>query len=282
MQELRELVAKPGASQVEITLPAFPGRPLILHAARPTRFTAETPVLFSHHGRGRNGADYRDYFLPAAEAYGLLVIAPEFTDAAFPGQPWYNSGNLRDEQGRANDPSVSTYGIVEQLFAGLQAQGITVRRQYGLFGHSAGSQFVHRMVTFGYRSHVVVAVAANAGTYTMPDLDTAFPYGLGGTGLDAGALRRVLEFPLTIMAGTADNNPDDPFVPRDPGSLAQGATRYQRAYRYIEAGQSAARHLGTSCAWTIIDVPGVAHDGKRMAEAAVPVLAAALQAAMSA
>jgi hypothetical protein len=278
MSALHRLVETAGANEMVYADPAFPDRKLSLFSARPRDFSPKTPVLFSHHGRGRNGRDYRDYFLADADRHGLLVIAPQFSNEAFPGQPWYNSGNLRDEAGRPNPPEACTYPIVERLFAALQEAGIAATTRYGQFGHSAGSQFVHRMLTFGYRRHVAAAVAANAGTYTMPDLTVDFPYGLGGTGFDEAKLRAFLEFPLTVMAGTADTNPNEPFFPNDPGSMRQGGTRYERAHRYVAAGQEAATKLGARCAWRIIDVEGVAHDGARMAAAAAPVLAAALHA----
>jgi poly(3-hydroxybutyrate) depolymerase len=274
MTELKALVTRAGPATIPYVDPLFPDRPLLLHAARPAGWAPTMPVLFSHHGRSRNGADYRDYFLPLVDALGLLVIAPEFSDASFPGQPLYNAGNLRDADNRPNPPEACTYGIMPRLFASLRGQGITTAARYGLFGHSAGAQFVHRQVTFGYAADVAIAVSANAGTYTMPDPAVEFPYGLGGS--DA-ALDRLLGFPLVIMAGTADSNPDEAFVPRDPGSLRQGAHRYERAYRYMAEGRNAAARLGLACAWSIIDVPGVAHDGMRMAEAAAPVLGQALR-----
>jgi len=39
----------------------------------------------------------------------------------------------------------------------------------------------------------------------------------------------------------------------------------------------AAETLGTRCAWTVINVPDVGHDGERMSIAAAPVVAAALR-----
>jgi hypothetical protein len=57
-----------------------------------------------------------------------------------------------------------TFGIDERLFDRLHAQGVTNRRHYGLFGHSAGGQFEHQMVSFGFRDRVAVAISANAGT----------------------------------------------------------------------------------------------------------------------
>ncbi|WP_158744067.1 alpha/beta hydrolase [Acidisphaera sp. L21] len=273
MTDLLALIARAGRSTIPYVDPAFPDRPLLLHAARPEGWTPAMPIVFSHHGRSRNGADYRDYFLPLVDALGLLVIAPTFSDESFPGQALYNAGNLQDADGRPNPAEACTYAIMPRLFAALQQQGVTTAPRYGLFGHSAGAQFVHRQVTFGYAQDVAIAVSANAGTYTMPDREIAFPYGLSGT--DA-ALEPLLSFPLVIMAGTADSNPDEQFVPRDPGSLRQGAHRYERAHRYMVEGRHAAERLGMACAWSIIDVPGVAHDGKRMAEAAAPVLGQAL------
>src|SRR5450631_3354764 len=96
MAKLDALVAQAGAGEAIFVDPAFPDRPLTLFAARPHVFSPSTPVLFSHHGRGRNGRDYRDYFLKLVDEFNLLVIAPQFSNEAFPGQPWYNSGNLRD------------------------------------------------------------------------------------------------------------------------------------------------------------------------------------------
>ena len=92
----------------------------------------------------------------------------EFTEAAFPDYLWYHFGNLHDEKGTPNPREQWTYGIDERLFAALRDQGLTRRQRYGLFGHSAGGQFVHRMLSFGFRDRVAVAVSANAGTYAMP------------------------------------------------------------------------------------------------------------------
>jgi poly(3-hydroxybutyrate) depolymerase len=273
VDKLHRLTATQGPNEASYTDPTFPERPLTLFSYRPRGFTQATPVLFSHHGRGRNGADYRDYFAAAADELGFFVVTPQFSNDAFPGKLWYNHGNLRDAEGHPNPPGQCTYAIVERLFAALREAGITTTQSYGIFGHSAGSQFVHRMLTFGYRGHVAAAVAANAGTYSMPDLGVDFPHGLAGPRLGARELRAMLEFPLVVMAGTEDTNPREPFFPNDPASMRQGATRYERAHRYVQAGQEAARRLGTRCTWSIIDVQCVAHDGARMAAAAAPVLA---------
>jgi hypothetical protein len=97
--------------------------------------------------------------------------------------------------GAKNGRSVST----NACSTSCALQGITARQHYGLFGHSAGGQFVHRMVSFGFRDRVAVAVSANAGTYAMPDLTTPWPFGLGETDVDTDALCALLGFRIAVI-----------------------------------------------------------------------------------
>jgi hypothetical protein len=277
MIDLFPLIARPGASSIPYADTAFPNRCLILHAARPNDWHPGLPVLFVHHGVGRNGRDYRDYWLPHVNGGRMLVIAIEFPEASFPEYLWYNFGNLRAADGTPNPRAEWTFGIDTRLFAALRHQGITTTHRYGLFGHSAGGQYVHRMLSFGYREQVAVAVSANAGTYAMPDLTTNWPWGLGATDVTPDDLRALLTFPLTIMAGTADTKTTGRFFPKGPKSLAQGPTRHARAHTYFRVGQAAAAALGVPLAWTIIDVPNVGHDGRLMSDAAAPLIAGALR-----
>ena len=278
MTDLSSLVDSPGGHTLVYTDPAFPDRPLLLHSARPRRYDTATPVLIVHHGVARNGRDYRDYWLQLVEEAGILAISIEFTETAFPEYLWYHFGNLHDENGTRNPREQWTYGIDERLFAAMRDQGLTQRQRYGLFGHSAGGQFVHRMLSFGFRDRVAVAVSANAGTYAMPSLEIAWPFGLGETELDTDTLRPLLEFPITVMTGTRDTKTTGRYFPKGPRSMRQGATRHERAHNYVRAGHAAAEALGARCAWTVINVPDVGHDGERMSIAAAPVVAAALHA----
>jgi poly(3-hydroxybutyrate) depolymerase len=275
MIDLLRLVEAP-ATSLPYNDPAFSDRPLALHAATPRRFDTETPVLFVHHGVRRNGRDYRNYWLDLVEEAGVLAISVEFPEASFPDHLSYQFGNLHDREGRPNRREEWTFGVVERLFEALLAQGITTRQRYGLFGHSAGGQFVHRMLSFGFRDHVAIAISANAGTYAMPDLTTPWPFGLGQTDVDADALGALLGFPITVMAGTEDVKTTGEFFPKGPRSMRQGANRYERAHNYVRSGHAAAAVLQTTCAWTIIDVPGVGHDGRGVSAAAVPIVAAAM------
>ena len=134
------------------------------------------------------------------------------------------------------------------------------------------------MLSFGYRERVAIAVSANAGTYAMPDLDIPWPFGLGQTEVTPDRLREILTFPMTVMAGTEDTKTTGRFFPKGPRSNRQGATRYERAHNYVLAGRRAAETLGVACAWRVIDVPGVGHQGRGMSDAAAPLIAECLHA----
>jgi hypothetical protein len=110
----------------------------------------------------------------------------------------------------------------------------------------------------------------------MPDLTVDWPWGLGALDVTPDDLRTLLAFPLTVMAGTADIKTTGRFFPKGPKSLKQGPTRHARAHTYVRIGREAAIRLGVPLAWTVIDVPDVGHDGRRMSDAAAPLIAAAL------
>jgi hypothetical protein len=78
------------------------------------------------------------------------------------------------------------------------------------------------------------------------------------------------------MAGMNDTKTTGRYFPKGPRSMRQGETRWHRAHNYVRLGRAVAETLGTQCNWTVIDVPGVGHDGHGMSIAAAPVIAAAL------
>ena len=278
MTDLAPLFAAAGKTSLPYFDPAFPERQLILRAARPRAWHPGVPVLFVHHGVTRNGRDYRDYWQPHVDAAGIMVIAIEFPEASFPAHLWYNFGNLHTADGTPNPREQWTFGIDTRVFEALREQGLATTRRYGLFGHSAGGQYVHRMLSFGYREQVAVAVSANAGTYAMPDLTIDWPWGLGGTEVGLDDLGSLLGFPLTIMAGTGDIKTTGRFFPGGPKSLRQGPTRHARAHTYLRTARRAAADLGVSLGWRVIDVQDIGHDGRRMSDAAAPLIGAALAA----
>jgi hypothetical protein len=75
----------------------------------------------------------------------------------------------------------------------------------------------------------------------MPDLDVAWPYGFHNTEIDEAALRALLGFRQTVMAGTADIDATSPHFPKEPEAMVQGGTRYERAHAYIARARAQAK-----------------------------------------
>jgi hypothetical protein len=59
--------------------------------------------------------------------------------------------------------------------------------------------------------------------------------------------------------------------------MLQGPHRHARAHTYLATGRRAAAELNVPLAWRVIDVPGVGHDGRRMSDAAAPIIAQSLR-----
>ena len=106
-----------------------------------------TPVCCAH-GVLRNGGDYRDFWLPLVDEADLLVMVPEFSNEAFPA----HAATFRQprRRGKARPARAADLrGAGADLRGTCGDAGITGRRTWGQFGHSAGGQFVHRMLSLG-------------------------------------------------------------------------------------------------------------------------------------
>ena len=222
------------------------------------------PLAIILHGQRRNGADYRDQWIAPARAHGFAVIAPEFGRRDFPTSAEYNLGWRVNEDGSDRASDLWSFAAIEPLFDAARAVlGLTCD-SYGLYGHSAGAQFVHRYTAFAPAPRLHAAVAANAGWYTLPDLEAAWPFGFGGAGLTETELRRWLARPLTILLGSADTEQTS-SLNQSPEAMAQGPHRLARGRYFMEAGLTAAERLGAPIAWRLGYVAGVGHENTDMA-----------------
>jgi len=261
---ITELAALRGRTAIPYHDPANRGRTVVLECYRPASHAPDRPVVLVQHGMGRNGDEYRDAWIPAADRHGLLIVAPTFPDESWPGPRLYNDGHVLEEDGAARPREGWSNAIPERVFRQLQAAGVTTRSTAFLWGHSAGGQFVHRLLGLQPQDWLESVGAGNAGWYTLPTLDRPYPQGLGGLGLDDAALERLLAFPMVIFAGDADTETAAENLPRHEAALAQGPHRFARAHAYLAAGQAEARRRGVPCGWRLVVVPGVGHEGMRM------------------
>lgn len=260
-----DALSRPGRASIPYRDPFSPGRALTLECYRAPGHAPDRPVVLVQHGMGRNGDEYCEAWIPAADKHGLLIVATTFPEADWPGPRPYNDGHVLEEDGTVRPREAWSQAIPGRVLALLRESGATARTRAYLWGHSAGGQFTHRLMATQPHGPFEAAGAANAGWYTLPTLDRPYPEGLGGIGLEQVDVARLLAYPLVIFAGDQDTDTSAAGnVPQHPGAMAQGPHRFARAHHYLAAGQEAGARLGVPCRWRLVVVPGVGHEGMRM------------------
>lgn len=246
----------PGFGAIDLRM--LDGRVLPVRVYRPRAFDpASGPIWLVLHGASRDVERYVHAAAPVAERYGALVVAPHVSKTAYP----------RGEDYTLNE---SLYAEMDRLYDAVRASLGGRQRGYYLFGHSAGAQFVHRLLTFVPKARVQGAVAANAGWYTLPSRSGHVPYGLGGTKLRLEDLKPFFAAPFVVLLGERDTTTadTDDLVRGTPEARAQGATRLARGRFYFAAAQKAAREIGAELHWRLEVVPRAAHDAAHMIDSA--------------
>lgn len=220
-------------------------------------------VLFVMHGVLRNASEYATQWKDFAKRYNLFLLCPQFSFEEFPGNREFQYGCVYDEKNKRQSPKYWIYGVIEQIFEYLLRIRAVRRKEYNIFGHSAGAQvsaffpfsllsmmtfhppnvskysldlkslllllhlyfqFVHRLVIMTKNSRLRRAVCANAGWYTFVDSALRYPYGIRSLKLNEEHLRRVFSRRLTIMVGQEDVK--SRFLRQTKEAQAQGCTRY--------------------------------------------------------
>lgn len=241
------------------------GRTVRVWTYVPEGATPDSPVVVVLHGVLRNGEEYREPWIALADRYRCVVLVSEFSKEAWPGSRAYNQGNILDEKDRPVAEEKWAYSAVDGLFEKFRKDTGHRAERYFIFGHSAGAQFLHRMMLLKPDAKVELAVVANAGCYSMPDLEIAWPYGLKGTTCGAERLRKALSRRVVVLLGEKDTDPNDRYLPREKEAMAQGEHRLARGRKFFEAAKAAG---GEGFAWRLETLPDVGHDNKKMAPAA--------------
>ena len=244
-------------------------RPMRVYTYRPRQCDSNCPIMFVLHGQKRNASAYRDYWELLADKHGFMVIAPEFSREHWPKAAAYNLGDLAAQADREK----WAYSAIEHLFDEMRVD----QKDYRIFGHSAGGQFVQRMALFRPDNRASAMVAANPGWYTMPEwrkekAAESFPYSLVGSKAGERELRQALAKRFVLLLGEKDDDPDDEGLTQSSGAKKQGETRVGRGEKFFKAANAAAGELGVKFAWELVEAPDVAHDGKTMSQIAADTL----------
>jgi poly(3-hydroxybutyrate) depolymerase len=233
----------------------------------------DTPIVFVMHGLGRDAEYYRDTWIGYAKRHGFSLAVPEFTKADFPGGANYNRGNVMAPGDRFNREDQWRFSLIELVFEAARRRFGSRCRHFGIYGHSAGSQFVHRLTLLATQTSMAVGIAANAGVYTMPDFAASWPFGMRNVPDASERLGRAFGRKLVVLLGDADADPFHKYLDRSEGATAQGPHRFARGGHFFARARAEAKRMGVDFNWELDVVPGVAHSNRGMAKVAAPYIA---------
>lgn len=240
----------------------------------PRTASAASPVLIALHGNGRDAAETRDDWITKAEEHGVVVFAPLFDDAGYPGSSGYILGNVFDDgeqptAGGLNPASEWSFSVIEPLFDDIKRITNVTAERYDVFGHSAGGQFAHRLVLFLPDGRYDRVVAANPGWYTVPDPSISYPYGLDLTPVSGAEF---FAAPLTVFLGDQDTDPNSAGLRHTDEADAQGLNRFARGQFFFQESARIATDAGARFDWSLEVTPGVGHNSAQMAQRAADLL----------
>lgn len=263
------------------------GRAINVFTYRPKAFSSTSPVLIVIHGNRRNADTYRDQWIDQAEKYNALLLAPQFSRRnGFPQDSHFNMGNVftmnkQDSILAANPENDWAFSLIDPVFEYAKKLTASKASEYYIYGHSAGSQFVHRFLYFKPDARVRAAACANAGWYTMPDFSQLYPYGLKATSCTRQNLQKLYARRVAVCLGENDTVTTAENLRRTPEAMMQGKFRLERGLNFFRAHQHMAAKLQVPFNWSLITVPGARHSNRQMKIAAAGFLFASRKPAQS-
>lgn len=240
----------------------------------PTTAPEKPEILVLIHGtppKGESAQVNAQAYIAAwsgfSEKHGYILIAPAFNQEDFSSERGdFALGGYRGLFGR----KINADEWVLRLVKAYQRKFSPANEQFYLYGHSAGGQFVGRFLVV-HPELVKKAVITSAATYPQPNLQVAWPFGMGELHTkiewDAETTRQVdivpeqqkwlaaTQIPLTVIVGLNDTAELPPDL--IPGQ--NGKNRYTIARNWIEAMSAFAETNGLKSRFKLEIIPGQGH-----------------------
>ena len=263
---------------------------------KPKNFTSKSRILMVIPGAGRNGDSYRDSWVETSEKHSVLILSPSYAEKDYPYED-YHLGGMVDELGNRKgiiykensnqvfmdedivkfkqntDSSQWIYHDFDRIFMVAKKAVESKQRKYDMFGHSAGGQILHRFALIYPNSKADRIFASNAGSYTLPDTNTPFPFGLKNTGINNKSLKKAFKKHLVLFLGELDNADEKGgTLLRSKTTDKQGTHRLARGTYFYNNSVETANRLYVKFNWKLIVVPEIGHNQREMAKAAAKYL----------
>jgi hypothetical protein len=243
-------------------------RPIRVFTYRPRQCDSKCPIMIVLHGAKRDAYPYMKEWSSVADDHKLILVGPQFEARHWPRSAAYNAGDVKEQPDREK----WAFATIERLFDEVRDG----QKDYVLFGHGAGAQFVQRMAIYRPDNRARVLIAANPGWYTMPEwrkdkvkvgdkeveraIKDPFPYSMIDSPAGESELRAALQKRMVLIVNEKDEAPDDEASEKRGEVVKQGESRVERGENFIKAATAAARDLGVKLAWEFNEAPDKVND----------------------
>ena len=232
----------------------------------PETISEETKILFIMHGGSRAAESYITDWLPLAENRNVVLIAPKFSKEFYKEYVYLMKSN---EKGRViSDSSLDLGNSLGLLFDFFSSKLKLTNKSFRLYGHSGGSQFVHRYLLLSEELRIDKAAMANAGFYTFVDDSKKYPFGIKGMRVSDDRLEWFLRLKAGVFLADQDNDLRQSNLPSMRKARKQGKNRLQRGNNFFNHLIKLGKDRNISFRWRYQIVQGIAHDNSGMSAAA--------------
>ncbi len=256
---------------------------------KPKNFASKSKILMVIPGSGRNGDSYRDSWVEASEKHSVLIISPSYPKKDYSYLAYQLGGIVKDRDIRHaftfikntnqvvmdEEKAIFEYRADEQqwiypdfdrLFMCVKNVVKSKQNKYDVFGHSAGGQILHRFVLTRPHSMADRILASNAGSYTLPNDELNYPYGIKNVNVN---LKESFKKRLVIFLGELDNaNGNGGILLRSKTTDKQGTHRLARGKYFYHYGKKKAKNEHCKFNWKLKIIPNIGHNQRKMAQAA--------------
>ena len=248
-----------------------------------------------------SAADFASSVSPFLDAFqGCVDFAEDVTAVSYSRQNIYRSagdywaendyqfGHVATAKDSPNLYPRGTwaYNVIELLFDYIRHEISNTTDGYYLFGHSAGGQFVNRMVMAFPEARIKRAVAANPSSWAWPSLDgyvhmmdddgnyldnedgtpktnlCGWPYSIRDLYSKPSDLAGSLAKNLFVQIGSKDVETSS--LDMSSYANATGSRRLYRARNFYKACNDFAKKNGLTCNFTYAEVNGANHSTPKM------------------
>ena len=198
----------------------------------PKSINANTKLLFLMHGGSRAAEKYINDWISFSKDRNVVLVAPEFSKKYYPE---YAFLMMSKENGKSlNDESLYINNSLGLLFDFFKAKLKLSTSNYRLYGHSGGSQFVHRYLLLSNDTRIEKAAMANAGFYTFLDDEITYPFGTKKMKISDERIKWFYRLKGGVFLGSADNDSNHESLPRMRKARKQGKNRLERGKNFFE------------------------------------------------